>query len=108
INTSREKAESVTHVSGTKRHLSLRSGIGIDLVRVSVACDLAAKVKRKKRILHLADRSVLIDKTMVNDFRPLTTSVPSAVRRPNSPAACNQRSSQHQCWIVHTVWTTRE
>ncbi|WP_222356919.1 hypothetical protein, partial [Rhizobium leguminosarum] len=27
INTSRSKTESVTHVSGTKRHLSLRSGI---------------------------------------------------------------------------------
>ncbi|WP_208722831.1 hypothetical protein, partial [Rhizobium vallis] len=26
INTSRQKAKSVTHVSGTKRHLSLRSG----------------------------------------------------------------------------------
>lgn len=28
------------------------------------------KVKRKKRILYLADRNVLIDQTMVNDFRP--------------------------------------
>ncbi|WP_222012498.1 hypothetical protein, partial [Rhizobium bangladeshense] len=27
INTSRQKAKSVTHVSGTKRHLSLKSGI---------------------------------------------------------------------------------
>ncbi len=28
------------------------------------------KAKRKKRILYLADRNVLIDQTMVNDFRP--------------------------------------
>ena len=28
------------------------------------------KAKRKKRILFLADRNVLIDQTMVNDFRP--------------------------------------
>lgn len=28
------------------------------------------KTKRKKRILYLADRNVLIDQTMVNDFRP--------------------------------------
>jgi type I restriction enzyme R subunit len=28
------------------------------------------KSKRKKRILFLADRNVLIDQTMVNDFRP--------------------------------------
>ena len=28
------------------------------------------KSGRKKRILYLADRNVLIDQTMVNDFRP--------------------------------------
>jgi superfamily II DNA or RNA helicase len=28
------------------------------------------KAGRKKRILYLADRNVLIDQTMVNDFRP--------------------------------------
>jgi type I restriction enzyme R subunit len=28
------------------------------------------KAKRKKRILYLADRNVLVDQTMVNDFRP--------------------------------------
>jgi type I site-specific restriction endonuclease len=28
------------------------------------------KAKQKKRILYLADRNVLIDQTMVNDFRP--------------------------------------
>jgi type I restriction enzyme, R subunit len=28
------------------------------------------KAGRKKRILFLADRNVLIDQTMVNDFRP--------------------------------------
>ena len=28
------------------------------------------KAKRKKRILFLADRNVLVDQTMVNDFRP--------------------------------------
>ncbi|WP_222012356.1 hypothetical protein, partial [Rhizobium bangladeshense] len=31
INTSRQKAKSVTHVSGTKRHLSLKSGSGARL-----------------------------------------------------------------------------
>lgn len=30
------------------------------------------KAGRKKRILYLADRNVLIDQTMVNDFRPFT------------------------------------
>jgi type I restriction enzyme R subunit len=30
------------------------------------------KAGRKKRILFLADRNILIDQTMVNDFRPLT------------------------------------
>ena len=28
------------------------------------------KAGRKKRVLYLADRNVLIDQTMVNDFRP--------------------------------------
>jgi type I restriction enzyme R subunit len=32
------------------------------------------KAGRKKRILYLADRNVLIDQTMVNDFRPVGAS----------------------------------
>ena len=31
------------------------------------------KAGRKKRILVLADRTVLVDKTMVNDFRPASS-----------------------------------
>lgn len=33
------------------------------------------KAKHKKRILYLADRNVLIDQTMVNDFRPFGTTM---------------------------------
>jgi len=33
------------------------------------------KAARKKRILYLADRNVLIDQTMVNDFRPFGTAM---------------------------------
>jgi type I restriction enzyme R subunit len=33
------------------------------------------KAKRKKRILYLADRNVLVDQTMVNDFRPFGTTM---------------------------------
>lgn len=33
------------------------------------------KAKRKKRILFLADRNVLIDQTMVNDFRPFSSAM---------------------------------
>jgi type I restriction enzyme R subunit len=33
------------------------------------------KAKRKKRILFLADRNILIDQTMVNDFRPFGTTM---------------------------------
>ena len=33
------------------------------------------KAGRKKRILYLADRNVLIDQTMVNDFRPFGAAI---------------------------------
>jgi type I restriction enzyme R subunit len=38
-------------------------------------CDAQWKAGRKKRILYLADRNVLIDQTMVNDFRPFATAM---------------------------------
>src|SRR4029077_11775905 len=33
------------------------------------------KAGRKKRVLYLADRNVLIDQTMVNDFRPFKSAM---------------------------------
>jgi type I restriction enzyme, R subunit len=44
------------------------------------------KAGRKKRILFLADRNVLIDQTMVNDFRPFGGRWPSSrpTRRPSN------------------------
>ena len=39
------------------------------------------KAGQKQRILFLADRNVLIDQTMVNDFRPFVGNMPSCRRR---------------------------
>ena len=40
------------------------------LLVVELAASWKWKAGQKKRILFLADRNVLIDQTMVNDFRP--------------------------------------
>ena len=68
------------------------------------------KAKQKKRILYLADRNVLIDQTMVNDFRPFgaamaklstasktiarATARRSSCRPPSTPPAASTRPSR--------------
>ena len=56
------------------------------------------KAGRKKRILFLADRNVLVDQTMVNDFRPfgpamakLSTHAGTIEREDDSTAAANKK-----------------
>jgi type I restriction enzyme, R subunit len=58
------------------------------------------KAGRKKRILFLADRNVLIDRTMVNDFRPfgaamakLSTSSRVIERDDGAGVSCRSRST---------------
>ena len=47
------------------------------------------KAGRKKRVLYLADRNVLIDQTMVNDFRPFKG---GSGRQRGLPAALTRRN----------------
>ena len=49
------------------------------------------KAGRKKRILFLADRNVLIDQTMINDFRPLARRWPNFRRKPEPSNARTAR-----------------
>ena len=44
------------------------------------------KAGRKKRILYLADRNVLIDQTMVNDFRPFGAAMAKLIDRAPRPS----------------------
>jgi type I restriction enzyme, R subunit len=51
------------------------------------------KAGRKKRILYLADRNVLIDQTMVNDFRPFGAAMAKLstnAKRSNAPMAARR------------------
>ena len=50
------------------------------------------KAGRKKRVLYLADRNVLIDQTMVNDFRPFKGAMAklSTRRRRSRPTTARQ------------------
>jgi len=54
------------------------------------------KSGRKKRVLYLADRNVLIDQTMVNDFRPFKDAMTklSTRRRPSRPSTGDPRRSR--------------
>ena len=52
------------------------------------------KAGRKKRILFLADRNVLIDQTMVNDFRPFGAAMAKLIdQRQDHRAAGRHRRS---------------
>jgi len=52
------------------------------------------KAGRKKRILYLADRNVLVDQTMVNDFRPFGAAMAKLSTRVGTIERADGRSEQ--------------
>jgi type I restriction enzyme R subunit len=55
------------------------------------------KAGKKKRILYLADRNVLIDQTMVNDFRPFKAAM--------AKLSTSSRTIESEADVTHTIAT---